>query len=131
MYTVSVCAVFYRGRVSHQPLHTLSYHYRQAATNTCSSSYRAHSYSPSRRRSHECLLLDYEETLTREDSTSNQFYDCSAHYLWMGERTRQLDHAHMEFMRGIKVWGRGGVAHAWSSSRKLLMGEGVMVFRVT
>ena len=86
---------------------------------------------PSRRRSHECLLLDYEETLTREDSTSNQFYDCSAHYLWMGERTRQLDHAHMEFMRGIKVWGRGGVAHAWSSSKKLLMGEGVMVFRVT
>jgi len=48
-------------------------------------------------------LLDYEETLTREDSTSGQYYDCSAHYLWMGERTRQLDHAHMEFMRGIKV----------------------------
>ena len=53
--------------------------------------------------SHECLLLDYEEMLTREDSTSGDFYDCSAHYLWMGERTRQLDHAHMEFMRGVKV----------------------------
>ncbi|GAX83600.1 hypothetical protein CEUSTIGMA_g11025.t1 [Chlamydomonas eustigma] len=52
--------------------------------------------------SHECLLLDYEETLTRLDSTTDQFYDCSAHYLWMGERTRQLDHAHVEFMRGIQ-----------------------------
>ena len=41
--------------------------------------------------------------LTREDSTTGAFYDCSAHYLWMGERTRQLDHAHMEFMRGIQV----------------------------
>ena len=52
--------------------------------------------------SHEALLLDYEEVLTREDSTTGAFYDCSAHYLWMGERTRQLDHAHMEFMRGIQ-----------------------------
>lgn len=52
--------------------------------------------------SHECLLLDYEEALTRLDSTSNKWYDCSAHFLWCGERTRQLDHAHVEFMRGIQ-----------------------------
>ena len=59
-------------------------------------------------RSHECLLLDYEEMLTRQDSTTGDFYDCSAHYLWMGERTRQLDHAHMEFMRGVQVGGHSG-----------------------
>lgn len=52
--------------------------------------------------SHEALLLNYEEALTRLDSTTNQWYDCSAHYLWCGERTRQLDHAHIEFMRGVK-----------------------------
>mmetsp|Transcript_25232 Transcript_25232/g.54843 ORF Transcript_25232/g.54843 Transcript_25232/m.54843 type:complete len:500 (+) Transcript_25232:76-1575(+) len=52
--------------------------------------------------SHECLLLDYEEALTRQDSTSGDWYDCSAHFLWCGERTRQLDHAHVEFLRGIK-----------------------------
>ncbi|XP_074263062.1 phospho-2-dehydro-3-deoxyheptonate aldolase 1, chloroplastic-like [Silene latifolia] len=51
--------------------------------------------------SHECLLLPYEQALTREDSTSGQFYDCSAHFLWVGERTRQLDGAHVEFLRGI------------------------------
>jgi hypothetical protein len=52
--------------------------------------------------SHECLLMDYEEALTRLDSTTNTWYDCSAHFLWCGERTRQLDAAHMEFMRGIR-----------------------------
>ncbi len=52
--------------------------------------------------SHECLLLDYEESLTREDSTTGEWYGCSAHFLWIGERTRQLDHAHMEYMRGIQ-----------------------------
>eukprot|EP00878_Enallax_costatus_P000487 GHUV01000579.1.p1 GENE.GHUV01000579.1~~GHUV01000579.1.p1 ORF type:complete len:522 (+),score=111.81 GHUV01000579.1:31-1566(+) len=52
--------------------------------------------------SHECLLLDYEEALTRLDSTSNTWYDCSAHFLWCGERTRQLDAAHVEFMRGLQ-----------------------------
>lgn len=52
--------------------------------------------------SHECLLLDYEEALTRLDSTTNTWYDCSAHFLWCGERTRQLDAAHVEFMRGIQ-----------------------------
>ncbi|MCO5562315.1 hypothetical protein L7F22_015941 [Adiantum nelumboides] len=51
--------------------------------------------------SHECLLLPYEQALTRLDSTSGLWYDCSAHMLWVGERTRQLDGAHMEFLRGV------------------------------
>lgn len=51
--------------------------------------------------SHECLLLPYEQALTREDSTSGLWYDCSAHMLWIGERTRQLDGAHIEFLRGV------------------------------
>jgi 3-deoxy-7-phosphoheptulonate synthase len=52
--------------------------------------------------SHEALLLDYEEALTREDSLTGDWYDCSAHMLWIGERTRQLDGAHVEFLRGVK-----------------------------
>ena len=52
--------------------------------------------------SHEALLLPYEEALTRIDSTSGDWYDCSAHMVWVGERTRQLDGAHVEFCRGIK-----------------------------
>jgi len=51
--------------------------------------------------SHECLLLGYEEALTRQDSTTGAWYDCSAHFLWCGERTRQLDAAHVEFLRGV------------------------------
>jgi len=51
---------------------------------------------------HEALLLGYEQALTRVDSTSGDWYDVSAHLLWIGERTRQLDGAHVEFMRGIK-----------------------------
>ncbi|PWZ57934.1 Phospho-2-dehydro-3-deoxyheptonate aldolase 2, chloroplastic [Zea mays] len=51
--------------------------------------------------SHECLLLPYEQSLTRKDSTSGLFYDCSAHMLWVGERTRQLDGAHVEFLHGV------------------------------
>lgn len=51
--------------------------------------------------SHECLLLPYEQAMTREDSTSGLWYDCSAHMLWVGERTRQLDGAHIEFLRGV------------------------------
>ena len=47
--------------------------------------------------SHEGLVLDYEEALTRRDSTTGDWYDCSAHMLWIGERTRQLDGAHVEF----------------------------------
>ena len=52
--------------------------------------------------SHEALLLPYEEALTRNDSTTGQWYGCSAHMLWLGERTRQTDHAHVEFLRGIQ-----------------------------
>ncbi|RUO38371.1 3-deoxy-7-phosphoheptulonate synthase class II [Aliidiomarina shirensis] len=51
--------------------------------------------------SHEALLLPYEEALTRTDSLTGMPYNCSAHMVWMGERTRQLDHAHIEFFRGI------------------------------
>ncbi|KAK4264936.1 hypothetical protein QN277_026051 [Acacia crassicarpa] len=51
--------------------------------------------------SHECLLLPYEQSLTRLDSTSGLYYDCSAHMVWVGERTRQLDGAHVEFLKGI------------------------------
>jgi 3-deoxy-7-phosphoheptulonate synthase len=52
--------------------------------------------------SHEALLLGYEEALTRVDSTTGDWYDTSAHLLWIGERTRQLDHAHVAFMKGVK-----------------------------
>ena len=51
--------------------------------------------------SHEALLLNYEEAMTRIDSTSGDWYDTSAHLLWIGDRTRQVDGAHVEFMRGI------------------------------
>ena len=51
---------------------------------------------------HEALLLGFEEAMTRVDSTSGDWYDVSAHQLWIGERTRQLDGAHVAFMRGIK-----------------------------
>ncbi len=52
--------------------------------------------------SHEALLLNYEEALTRRDSITNDWYDCSAHMLWIGDRTRDLDGAHIEYFRGIK-----------------------------
>jgi len=52
--------------------------------------------------SHEALLLNYEEALTRMDSLTGDWYDCSAHMLWIGDRTRALDEAHIEFMKGIK-----------------------------
>jgi 3-deoxy-7-phosphoheptulonate synthase len=59
--------------------------------------------------SHEALLLPYEQALTRQDSTTarksqgyeGDWYDCSAHFLWIGDRTRQVDGAHVEFLRGI------------------------------
>jgi 3-deoxy-7-phosphoheptulonate synthase len=51
--------------------------------------------------SHEALILGYEEALTRQDSLTGSWYDCSAHMLWIGERTRQLDGAHIEFLRGV------------------------------
>lgn len=52
--------------------------------------------------SHEALLLNYEEALTRYDGRSGNWYDCSAHMLWVGDRTRQPDHAHIEFLRGVR-----------------------------
>lgn len=51
---------------------------------------------------HESLLLPYEEALTRLDSTSGKYYDCSSHMQWIGERTRDLDGAHVEFSRGLQ-----------------------------
>ena len=52
--------------------------------------------------SHEALLLPYEQALTRTDSTTGDPYACSAHFLWIGDRTRQPDGAHVEFLRGVK-----------------------------
>ena len=52
--------------------------------------------------SHESLLLQYEQALTRIDSTSGDWYDVSAHLLWIGDRTRQPEGAHVEFLRGVK-----------------------------
>lgn len=52
--------------------------------------------------SHEALLLNYEQALTRVDSLSGEWYDCSAHMVWIGDRTRNIDEAHVEFARGIK-----------------------------
>jgi len=51
--------------------------------------------------SHEALVLGYEEALTRQDSLTGDWYDCSAHMVWIGERTRGLEDAHVEFFRGI------------------------------
>ena len=51
---------------------------------------------------HEALLLNFEEAMTRVDSTSGDWYDTSAHMLWVGDRTRQPDGAHIEFLRGVK-----------------------------
>ncbi|MGZ8547496.1 MAG: class II 3-deoxy-7-phosphoheptulonate synthase [Sulfuricurvum sp.] len=51
--------------------------------------------------SHEALLLNYEEAFTRQDSLTGEWYDVSSHMLWIGDRTRQLNGAHVEFMRGI------------------------------
>ncbi len=51
---------------------------------------------------HELLLLPYEQALTRIDSTTGDWYGCSAHFLWIGDRTRQPDGAHVEFLRGVK-----------------------------
>jgi len=52
--------------------------------------------------SHEALLLNYEEALTRKDSETGDYYDCSAHMLWIGDRTRDLSEAHIEYFRGIQ-----------------------------
>jgi 3-deoxy-7-phosphoheptulonate synthase len=52
--------------------------------------------------SHEALLLGYEQAMTRIDSTTGDWYATSGHFLWIGDRTRQLDHAHVDYLRGIK-----------------------------
>lgn len=52
--------------------------------------------------SHEALILGYEEALTRRDSLTGDWYDCSAHMLWIGERTRHLDGAHVHFLSGVR-----------------------------
>jgi 3-deoxy-7-phosphoheptulonate synthase len=52
--------------------------------------------------SHESLLLPYEQSMTRVDSTSGDWYACSAHFLWIGDRTRQPEGAHVEFLRGVR-----------------------------
>ena len=52
--------------------------------------------------SHEALLLHYEQALTRVDSLTGKWYGCSAHMLWIGDRTRNLDGAHVEYMKGIQ-----------------------------
>jgi 3-deoxy-7-phosphoheptulonate synthase len=51
--------------------------------------------------SHEALILPYEQALTRRDSLTGDYYDCSAHMLWIGDRTRQPNGAHVEFLRGV------------------------------
>jgi 3-deoxy-7-phosphoheptulonate synthase len=52
--------------------------------------------------SHEALLLPYEQALSRVDSTTGDWYGCSAHFLWIGDRTRQLEGGHVEFLRGLQ-----------------------------
>jgi 3-deoxy-7-phosphoheptulonate synthase len=52
--------------------------------------------------SHEALLLPYEQALSRVDSTTGHWYGCSAHFLWIGDRTRQVEGAHVEFLRGLQ-----------------------------
>ena len=52
--------------------------------------------------SHEALLLGYEQAFTRVDSTTGDWYATSGHMIWIGDRTRQLDHGHVEYFRGIK-----------------------------
>ncbi|MCB2413847.1 3-deoxy-7-phosphoheptulonate synthase class II [Demequina sp. TTPB684] len=75
--------------------------------------------------SHEALLLDYERALTRIDSRSGLPYDCSGHFLWIGERTRHLDGAHVEFMSkihnpiGIKLGPTSTAADALALAERL------------
>ena len=72
--------------------------------------------------SHEALLLGYEEALTRQDTLTNKWYDCSAHMLWIGDRTRQLDGAHIEFFRGINnpIGVKIGPNHSMDEVKKML-----------
>lgn len=72
--------------------------------------------------SHEALLLGYEEAMTRKDSTTGDWYDCSAHMLWIGDRTRQADGAHVEFLRGVRnpVGIKVGPAHEIDDIKRLV-----------
>jgi 3-deoxy-7-phosphoheptulonate synthase len=72
--------------------------------------------------SHEALLLGYEEAMTRNDSTTGDWYDCSAHMLWIGDRTRQTDGAHVEFLRGVRnpVGIKVGPAHDIDDIKRLV-----------
>ncbi len=72
--------------------------------------------------SHEALLLWYEEALTRVDSTTGDWYDCSAHMLWIGDRTRQIDGAHVEFLRGVSnpIGFKAGPTTSIDDLRRLL-----------
>lgn len=72
--------------------------------------------------SHEALILGYEEALTRKDSMTGDWYDCSAHMVWVGDRTRQLDGAHIEFFRGIKnpIGIKVGPNHDLDELRRML-----------
>ncbi|GFE57337.1 class II 3-deoxy-7-phosphoheptulonate synthase [Geobacter sp. AOG1] len=71
--------------------------------------------------SHEALLLGYEEAMTRMDSTTGDWYDCSAHMLWIGDRTRQIDGAHVEFLRGVRnpLGVKVGPAHEIDDIKRL------------
>ena len=72
--------------------------------------------------SHEALILEYEQALTRKDSITGDWYDCSAHMLWIGDRTRQLEGAHVEFFRGVKnpLGIKIGPKHDLDTIRKIL-----------
>ncbi len=72
--------------------------------------------------SHEALLLGYEQALTRQDSTTGLWYDCSAHMLWIGERTRQVDGAHVEFLSGVlnPIGVKIGPSHDIDDVKRLL-----------
>lgn len=73
--------------------------------------------------SHEALLLGYEEALTRIDSTTGEWYDCSAHMLWIGDRTRQIDGAHIEFLRGVMnpIGMKIGPSYAIDDIKKIIV----------
>ncbi|MBI4791718.1 MAG: 3-deoxy-7-phosphoheptulonate synthase class II [Deltaproteobacteria bacterium] len=72
--------------------------------------------------SHEALLLGYEEALTRQDSITGGWYDCSAHMVWIGDRTRQMDGAHVEFLRGVlnPIGIKIGPKHDMAEVKKLI-----------
>ena len=72
--------------------------------------------------SHEALLLGYESALTRQDSLTGDWFDCSAHMLWIGDRTRQVDGAHVEFLRGVNnpIGIKIGPGHDLSEIKKLI-----------